>query len=55
MTLKEYLMDYASKGTKEAGERLIARQIQDIPREKTRQIVEDRLKDIENGQRDFRF
>ena len=55
MTLKEYLMDYAAPETKAAGEALIARQIQDIPREKTREIVEQRLISIENGQRDFRF
>ena len=36
MTLKEYLMDYASPATKEVGERLIAEQIHDIPRDRTR-------------------
>lgn len=55
MTLKEYLVDYASAQTREAGERLIEKQLQDIPREKTRQIVQERLKLIEQGHRDFRF
>lgn len=55
MTLKEYLMDYAAPQTREIGETLIASQISEIPRERTREIVIDRLKQIENGQRDFRF
>ena len=55
MTLKEYLMDYASPETKEIGEKLIASQLGDIPRERTREIVIDRLQQIAAGQRDFRF
>ena len=55
MTLKEYLMDYARPGTKEVGEKLIAANIGDIPRDRTREIVMERLNMIENGQRDFRF
>lgn len=55
MTLKEYLMDYASADTKAVGEALIREQIGDIPREKTRMIVEDRLERIAAGERDFRF
>ena len=55
MTLKEYLMDYASPETRAVGEALIARSLDDIPLERTRQITEDRLKKIENGERDFRF
>lgn len=55
MTLKEYLMDYASEETKAVGQRLIDSQLPLIPREKTRQIVTDRLAKIEAGERDFRF
>ena len=55
MTLKEYLMDYASEETKAVGEKLIADQLPDIPRDKTREIVIDRLEKIADGQRDFRF
>ena len=55
MTLKEYLMDYASPETKEIGEKLIASQLGDIPRERTREIVTERLQQIAAGQRDFRF
>ena len=55
MTLKEYLMDYASPETRALGEALIARSLGDIPLERTRQIAADRLQRIENGERDFRF
>ena len=55
MTLKEYLMDYASSETKEVGEKLIASQLSDIPRERTREIVAERLNRIASGERDFRF
>lgn len=55
MTLKEYLEDYAAPETKEVGEKLIAEQINDIPREKIRGIVEERLEKIAAGERDFRF
>jgi 2-iminoacetate synthase len=55
MTLKEYLTDYASAQTREDGEKLIEREMNNIPREKTRDIVRKNLKEIENGQRDFRF
>lgn len=55
MTLKEYLMDYASPDTVEKGLKLIQEQIQDIPRERTREIVKERLIEIEKGNRDFRF
>ncbi len=56
MTLKEYLMDYASPATKEIGDRLIEKEIDTIPKEKVRQIVIDNLKAIEeDNRRDFRF
>ena len=55
MTLKEYLMDYARPDTKEVGEKLIADNIGDIPRDRTREIVMERLEMIEKGHRDFRF
>lgn len=55
MTLKEYLMDYASPETKEVGEKLINKQLADIPRDRTREIVVERLEKIAAGERDFRF
>ncbi len=55
MTLKEYLMDYASPATRAAGEALIEKSLYDIPLERTREITRERLRSIENGERDFRF
>lgn len=55
MTLKEYLMDYASDDTRRIGERLIAEEIEKVPREKTREIARRHLAEIEQGKRDFRF
>ena len=55
MTLKEYLMDYASEDTKAVGEALIKAELNNIPKEKVRLIAEDHLKKIEEGIRDFRF
>ena len=55
MTLKEYLEDYAAEDTKAVGEALIQKEIANIPKEKVREIVVRNLKEIEQGQRDFRF
>lgn len=55
MTLKEYLMDYASEDTKKIGEALIQAELSNIPKEKVREICADHLKKIEEGIRDFRF
>ncbi len=55
MTLQEYLMDYASPETRAIGEKLIREQMQDIPKEKVREIVNERLEKIAAGERDFRF
>ena len=55
MTLKEYLVDYASPATRELGLELIKKELCSIPREKVRDIEVERLEKIENGERDFRF
>ena len=55
MTLKEYLMDYASEETKKIGEALIQAELQNIPKENVRNICRDHLEKIEQGIRDFRF
>lgn len=56
MTLKEYLMDYASEATKKVGENVIQEEIGKIPNEKVRQVVIENLKAIANdNRRDFRF
>lgn len=55
MTLKEFLMDYASPATRAIGEKMIAQELNNIPKEKVREIARAHLTEIENGQRDFRF
>lgn len=55
MTIKEYLCDYASPKTREAGEKVIARELPKIPNEKFRAASEKRLIKIAEGERDFRF
>lgn len=56
MTLKEYLTDYASPATKEVGEKLILKELEQIPNENVRAIVIDHLRAIEEeNRRDFRF
>ena len=55
MTLQEYLEDYASPETKAIGEALIDKEIFNVPREKTREILIRNLENIKKGQRDFRF
>ncbi|MBE6452099.1 MAG: [FeFe] hydrogenase H-cluster radical SAM maturase HydG [Alphaproteobacteria bacterium] len=53
MTLKEYLVDYASEQTKELGQILIQSELGNIPKEKVREFVAKHLTEIENGKRDF--
>lgn len=56
MTLKEYLMDYASPATKAIGDKLIKREALNVPNEKARAVVLENLRLIEqNNRRDFRF
>ena len=56
MTLKEYLVDYAGPETRKIGEELIRKELDNIPKEKVRQIARDYLEEIErDGKRDFRF
>jgi 2-iminoacetate synthase len=55
MTLKEYLMDYASPETRKIGEALIEKELPTIPKDKVREIVIERLEKIAQGERDFRF
>ena len=55
MTLKEFLMDYASDETHRKGDEIIAQRLATIPNEKVREVCSKRLKAIENGDRDFRF
>lgn len=55
MTLKEYLMDYASEETRKIGETLIAAELNHIPKERVRVLCKEHLRKIEEGIRDFRF
>ena len=55
MTLKEYLLDYASPATRAIGDELIVKELQNIPKEHVREIVVKNLAEIEKGNRDFRF
>lgn len=55
LTLKEYLEDYASEATKKEGEALILKEIENVPNEKTKEMLKKNLECIGNGERDFRF
>ena len=55
ITLKEYLSDYASEETREIGLKLIEAELENIPKEKVKEICKDHLAKIEKGLRDFRF
>ncbi|MBQ9609286.1 MAG: [Lachnospiraceae bacterium] len=56
MTLKEYLIDYASEDTKKIGEAMIEAELNNIPKENVRKTCMEYIKKMEeNGSRDFRF
>ena len=55
MTLKEYLVDYASEDTKRKGEAVIAEELKKVSSDKIRAIAARNLEEIEHGKRDFRF
>ncbi|MEG0875375.1 MAG: [FeFe] hydrogenase H-cluster radical SAM maturase HydG [Clostridiales bacterium] len=56
MTLKEYLMDYATPATRVIGEKLIEQEIHKVPSDKIRAIALKNIKLIEDeNQRDFCF
>lgn len=55
MTLKEFLVDYASPETRKIGKELIKRELFNVPNEKVRNVCEQHLHDIDEGQRDFHF
>ena len=56
MTLTEYLVDYASDKTREAGYKMISDELNKIPGEKVRAIAEKNIEDIKaSNRRDFRF
>lgn len=55
LTLKEYLEDYADADLKALGEKAILENIDKIPNPKMKDNTIDRLKRIENGERDLFF
>ena len=55
MTLKEYLEDYASPETKAAGEKLINEELINFDNEKLKGDLEEKLTQIHQGERDFRY
>ena len=55
MTLKEYLVDYASRATRALGEELIEKELLTITKAKVREVCKQHLSQIEQGERDFRF
>lgn len=55
ITLKEYLVDYASQDTRQKGEKLILQELGRIPNEKVRQKTAEYIEEIVKGKRDFRF
>ncbi len=55
MTLKEYLVDYASEETRKRGEALIGKELANIPNSTVRQRAAEYIGQIEEGRRDFRF
>ncbi len=54
-TFKEYLIDYASPATREAGEKLIEKEIKKINDKTIQKALEEKLKEIEKGKRDLYF
>ncbi len=52
-TLKEYLIDYASAETKKIGEELIKKELETLETPQIKEITEENLKKIENGNRDL--
>ena len=55
ITLKEFVEDYATEETKKIGNKLIEKELGNVPNEKVRNIAKSNISDIENGKRDFRF
>jgi 2-iminoacetate synthase len=55
LTFKEFLLDYASEKTKKVGEEIIKKHLGEIPNIKIREKTKERLKQLEEGQRDLYF
>ena len=55
MTLKEFLEDYASDKTKIIGEKMIEKELENIPNPKVKKLAAEYIQNNGNGKRDFRF
>lgn len=55
LTFKEYLLDYASGETRQAGEEVIRRHLDMIADERSRRQTQEKLQMLENGERDVFF
>ena len=56
MTLKEYLMDYASEDTKKIGFELIDKELEKVSNPKAKELAKQNVVDIKaSNRRDFRF
>lgn len=55
ITLKEFIDDYGTDRTREIGDKLIKKSIDEISNESFRKSVEEKINKISNGTRDLRF
>lgn len=55
ITLKEYLVDYATEDTREIGQKLIECELEKIPDLNVRNKTSEYISAIDDGERDFRF
>ena len=55
ITLKEFIDDYGTDRTREIGDKLIKKSIDEIDNEPFRKSVEEKINKISNGTRDLRF
>lgn len=53
LTFKEFLLDYASKETREIGEKTINNHLKEITNPKIRRKTQQRLRKLECGERDL--
>jgi len=55
MTLKEYLMDFASEDTVAKGNALLEKELAKISNDRVREIATKHIQEIAEGKRDFYF
>lgn len=55
LTFREFMLDYGDDEIKELGKEVIEKALGEIPKEAARKATEDRLKRIEEGERNLRF